>query len=161
MTQHADKGVAGWAQSDLNLVEVRKAPYALKFTALDGKEVDFEKLRGKAVALVFFSAAHEGSVKNLVALKEAASLYKRELAVVAVSFDKAENRPKLEETLKAQKIAFPVHFDGREAKNDWSPKLNVTSVPRIAFFDQKGILLNNNLAANRVEPEVKRLFKIQ
>jgi predicted outer membrane protein len=161
LTQHADKGVINWAQSELNIVEIKKAPYALKFTALDGKEVDFEKLRGKAVALVFFTSAHEGSVKNLVALKEPASLYKRELAVVAVSFDKEENRAKLEETLKAQKIAFPVYFDGKEAKNDWSPKLNISSVPRIAFFDPKGILLNNNLAANRVDTEVKRIFKIR
>lgn len=161
LTQHADKGVAGWAQADLNIVEIKKAPYALTFTALDGKEVNFEKLRGKAVALVFFNSTHEGSVKNLVSLKEVASNYKRELAVIAVSFDKEENRAKLEEILKAQKISFPVHFDGKEAKNDWAPKLNISSVPRIAFFDQKGILVNNNLAANRVEPEVRRLFKIQ
>jgi peroxiredoxin/plasmid stabilization system protein ParE len=161
LTQSADKGLAAWAQSDLNLVEIKKAPYALKFTGIDGKEVDFAKLRGKAVALVFFATTNEGSVKNLVALKDVQSLYKRELAVVAVSFDKEENRAKLDETLKAQKLAFPVYFDGKEAKNDWAPKLNISSVPRIAFFDQKGILLNNNLAANRVEAEVKRLFKIQ
>ena len=161
LVQGSDKSLVSYAQSEINIIDVKKAPYELKFTGLDGKETDLAKLRGKAVALVFFTSANAGSVKNLVTLKQTASLYRRELAVVAVSFDKEADRAKLEEALKANKIAFPVYFDGKEAKNDWAPKLNIGSVPRIAFFDQKGILLNNNLAVNRVEPEVKRLFKIQ
>lgn len=161
LTQHPDKGVAAWAQTDLNLVEIRKAPYELKFTALDGKECDLAKMRGKAVALVFFAATNEGSVKNLATVKESMGLYKRELAVVAVSFDKEADREKVEAVVKANKLTWPVHFDGKEAKNDWAPKLNVTRVPALVLFDQKGFLVSNSLRTDRLEPEVKRLFKIQ
>jgi cytochrome oxidase Cu insertion factor (SCO1/SenC/PrrC family) len=158
---HPDKGVATWAQTDLNIVEVRKAPYALKFTALDGKECDVGTMRGKAVALVFFTTANEASVKSLVALKDVQSRLKRELQVVAVSFDKAEDRAKLEAVVKDNKLAWPVHFDGKEAKNDWAPKLNVTRAPAIALFDQKGLFLTNAVRADRLEGEVKRLFGIR
>lgn len=161
LTQHADKGVAGWAQTDLNLVEIRKVPYALKFTALDGKECDIGAMRGKVVALVFFAATNEGSVKNLAAVNDVQSLYKKELQVVAVSFDKAEDREKVEAVVKANKLAWPVHLDGKEAKNDWAPKLNVTRVPAIALFDQKGILVTNNQRADRLEGEVRRLLGVK
>ena len=158
---HADKGVATWARTDLNLVEVRKAPYELKFTALDGKECDVSTMRGKAVALVFFSSGHEASVKGLTAVKDVQANYKRELQVVAVSFDKAEDREKVEAVVKANKLAWPVHFDGKEAANDWAPKLNITRVPAIALFDQKGILMTNNLRADRLEGALKQLFNIK
>ncbi|MSU22513.1 MAG: TlpA family protein disulfide reductase [Opitutus sp.] len=161
LTQHADKGVAGWARADLNLLEIKKAPYELKFTALDGKECDVAKLRGKAVALVFFATTNEGSVKSLLALKKVQADYKRELAVIAVSFDQEADREKVDALVKANKLAWPVHFDGQGAKNEWASMLNISRVPAIVFFDQKGILLTNNQRAERVEAEVKRLFKIK
>lgn len=51
LLKHADKGVADMARSELNMVEIKKVPYELKFTALDGKQVDLAALRGKVVAL--------------------------------------------------------------------------------------------------------------
>ena len=161
LTEHTEKGVANWARTDLAILEIKKAPYELKFTALDGKPCDVATMRGKALALVFFTAGNEASVKNLATVKAMAGLYKRELAVVAVSFDKENEREKMEAVVKTNKLSWPVYFDGKEAKNDWAPKLNVTRVPAIALFDQKGILLTNNQRADRLEAEVKRLFKIQ
>ena len=124
---HKDKAVAGMARTELDLVEVKKVPYALAFTAFDGKPVDFTQLRGKVVALYFWSSTHKGSVDNLDGLKRLHSDYrKRGLEVVSVSFDKAEDREKLAAAIKEYRISWPVYYDGKGAKNDFAPKLNVT-----------------------------------
>ncbi|MBL9200519.1 MAG: TlpA family protein disulfide reductase [Opitutaceae bacterium] len=166
MLKHADKGVAGMAQTELNILQARKAPYDLKFTALDGKEVDFAQLRGKVVALYFWQATNRGSVGNFDNLLRIASDYRRKgVELVTVSFDKAEDKDKVLAAIKEKGFKGPVHFDGKGAKNAFAPKLNITGVPALLIFDQKGMLqatmqglnLTINLPVNQFEGTVKRL----
>ncbi len=168
MLTHADKGIAGMAQTELNLIEIRKVPYDLKFTALDGKEVDLAQLRGKVVALYFWSASNKGSVTNLEGLQRVMSDYRKKgFEIVTVNFDKEEDRPKVLAAIKEAGLKWPVHFDGKGAKNAFAPKLNVTGVPALLLFDQKGILqtsmqgltLTPNLPANQIEGQLKRLLE--
>jgi peroxiredoxin len=173
LLEHKEKAVAAMAREELNLVEVKKEPYALKFTALDGKEVDFAQLRGKVVALYFFSSANANSTRNFDGLKQIYSNYrKRGLEFVTVSFDKEEDREKLVKFVKDNRITWPVYFDGKGPKNDFAPKLGVTSVPRLLVFDQKGILqttmqgspvgrLQADLPPNQLEGMTKRLLGIK
>ena len=162
LTQHPDPGVAAMARDDLNIVEVRKAPYELKFTALDGKECDVAQLRGKVVALVFWSTANEASTKSLAAVKAVHADYRKQgFEVVGVSFDKAEQRDQLVKFVADNKVTWPVHFDGKEEQNEWAAKLNVRRVPSLVLFNQKGFLVANNLRADRLEGEVKKLLGIK
>ena len=170
LLNHKDKGVAGMARSELNLVEVKKEPYALAFTALDGKQVDFAQLRGKVVALYFWSSTNKGSIGNFETLKQVYSDYrKRGFDVVTVSFDKAEDRAKVEAAVKENRIAWPVHFDGKGNKTEFAAKLGVTDVSRLLVFDQKGMLqhsmqgtsLTVNLPLNQLEGQVRRLLGIK
>lgn len=162
LLKHADKGVAAMAQTELNIVEIKKVPYALKFTALDGREVDFAQLRGKVVALYFWSTTNAVSTKNFPPLNQIYNTYKkRGFEVVTVSFDKEADRPKLLQFVKENRIAMPVYFDGKGAKNDFAPKLNITREPALVLFDQKGILFSNNLPAPQLEGQVKRMLGIK
>lgn len=170
LLEHPDKGVAGMARTELNLLEARKQPYALAFTAFDGKPVDLAQLRGKVVALYFWSSTNKGSVGNFETLKQVyADHRKKGLEIVTVSFDKTEDREKLAAAIKENRIAWPVHFDGKGAKNEFAPKLNVSGVPALLLFDQKGILqapvqgtnLSANIPLNRLDAEVRRLLGIK
>jgi peroxiredoxin len=173
LLEHKEKPVATMATEELNVIEVRKEPYALKFTGLDGKETDFAQLRGKVVVLYFWSSTNKGSTDRLEPLKQLSSDYrKRGLEIVTVSYDKEEDRAKLEKFIKDNRITWPVYFDGKAAKNDFSPKLNATNVPRLYLFDQKGILqttlqgnpvasITPNWPQNQVEPKVKALLGIK
>ncbi len=161
LLESPEKTVASMAREELNLLEIRKAPYELKFTAIDGKPVDVSTFRGKAVAFVFFATTNDGSKKNLDAVRDVHALYKKNLEVVAVSFDKEADREKVVAFAKDAKLGWPVHFDGLDAKNEWSAKLNVKRVPAIVLFDDKGILVNPNLQAKQLEAEVKRIGKIK
>ena len=156
---HADKGVAGMARAELNIVEVRAKPYELKFAALDGKAVDIGALRGKVVALVIWSGTGDNTVKMIDAVKQAQSFYKKNFEVVGVSFDKEADREKVMKFIKDNRITWPVHFDGQEGKTEWAAKLNVARAPAIVLFDKKGFFVRNNQAANQLEAEVKRLLE--
>lgn len=168
-----DKGVATMAREELNILEVRKEPYALAFTGLDGKPVDLAQLRGKVVGLYFWSSTNGNSTRNFDRLKQVYSDYrKRGLELVTVSYDKAEDREKLEKFVKENRIAWPVYFDGKGAGADFAKKLNANSVPRLYVFDQKGILqtslqgspvasLTPNLPVDQLDGTVKKLLNIK
>lgn len=173
LLEHPEKPVAAMAREELNIVEVKKEPYGLKFTALDGKDVDFAQLRGKVVALYFWSSTNGASTKNFDQLKQIYSDYrKRNFELVTVSYDKPEDREKLTKFIKDSRVTCPVYFDGNGAKNDFSPKLNATSVPRLYVFDQKGMLqtipqgtpvafLSPNVPPNQLEGLLKKLLAIK
>jgi peroxiredoxin len=173
LLEHPDKPIAAMAREELNILEAKKEPSTLKFQALDGKEVDFAQLRGKVVALYFWSTANGASTKNFDQLKQIYSDYrKKNFEVVTVSFDKPEDREKLDKFIKENRIAWPVYFDGKGAKGDFSAKLNATSVPRLYVFDQKGVLQTNpqgapvamltpNLPLNQLEGLLKKLLGIK
>ncbi len=168
LLKHADKGVAGMAQTELNILEARKTPLELKFTALDGKEVDLAQLRGKVVAIYFWSSTNGGSLKNFEGLQRVSSDYRKKgLEIVTLSFDKQEDEAKLKAAIKEQGIKWPVHFDGKGAKNPFASKLNITGVPALLILDQKGMLqasmqglnLTVNLPTNQIENPVKKLLE--
>ncbi len=156
---HPDKKVAAMARQELDLLEVAGAPYDLKFTALDGQEVDFAKLRGKVVALFFWSSTNGNSTKHWEALKTIHSDYKKKgFEIVTVSYDKETDREKLLAHVKQNGIKWPVYFDGQGSKSEFATKLAATSVPRLVIFDQKGIMKSNNLQVAQLEPAVKQLL---
>lgn len=159
LVEHTDKGVADWAKEELALVEIRKQPFDLKFTGMDGKPFDLAQHRGKIVALVFWSNANQGSTRELLALQEVYNNYRRRgFEIVTVACDKAEDREKVAKFAKDNRIAWPVHFDGTAMESEVGKKLIVRRVPAIALFDKEGILISNNLRANRVGAEIDRLL---
>lgn len=173
LAEGSDKGLAAMAREELNIVDAKKEPFPLKFKALDGRDVDFAQLRGKVVALYFWSATNKASLDRIDALKQTSGDFKkRGLEVVTVSLDKAEDRDKVEKAIKENRITWPVYFDGQGTKNEFAPKLNVTGAPRLYVFDQKGMLqtvlvgapitrISPDVPQNQVEPLVKKLLGIK
>jgi peroxiredoxin len=156
---HKQKPVADMARRELDLIEIKKQPYGLKFTGLDGKEVDFAQLRGKIVAMYFWTSTSGSSTRHFEAFKQIASDYKNKpFAFVTVSFDKAEDREKLEKFVKDNKITWPVHYDGKGAKAEFATKLSVSGAPRLVLFDQDGMLLTNDLPPGNLEAAIKKLL---
>ena len=170
LLEHKEKPVVAMAREELNIVEAMKEPATFKFSTLDGKEVDLAQMRGKVVAMYFWSSANKSSTDRLDALKQLHSTYrKRNFEVVTVAYDKEEDRPKLEKFIKDKRIAWPVYYDGKGAKNEFASKLNATAVPRLYLFDQKGVLqttltgspvlrVTADFPQNQLEGKVKQLL---
>ncbi len=170
---HKEKAVKDMGREELNILEVKKEPYALKFTGLDGKETDFAQLRGKVVALYFWNSTNKGSTDRLAQLLQIHSAYKkRGFELVTVATDKEEDREKLKKFVKDNRVNVPIYYDGKIYKNDFSPKLNVYGIPRLMVFDQKGMLLTTiqggpvgrlqaDLPQNQLEGTIKKMLNIK
>jgi peroxiredoxin len=173
LLEHPQKPVQAMAREELVLVEARKQPLDLKFTGLDGKEVDLAQLRGKVVVIVFWSSTNKGSTDRFEGFRQLSSNYRKKgMEIVTVSHDKEEDREKLAKFIKENRIAWPVLFDGKAAKGEFSAKVNATGVPRIYIVDQKGILqttltdervsrVTADFSTRQVEGKIKQLLNIK
>jgi cytochrome oxidase Cu insertion factor (SCO1/SenC/PrrC family) len=139
-----DRSTSNWAKGELRLIEARKAPLELKFTALDGKEVDLASFRGKVVCLYFWSAGSDklkGNVEKL--FEHSLTLGAKQFPIITINVDPEADREKVLAAVKKERIKWPVHFDGQGVDSAFCKELNVTSVkdvPVILLIDQKGIL---------------------
>lgn len=167
MSANADKNLSDMAKAELGIIEARKTPFELKFTGLDGKQIDLAALRGKVVAVYFWSATNKGSVNKLDSLQRVSSgLRKKGLEIVTVCTDKEEDKPKVLAAIKEAGMKLPVYFDGKGGKSAVG-KLNVPNAGSLFLLDQKGQLqvsmqgltLTPNLPVEQIEGQALRLLE--
>jgi peroxiredoxin len=125
------------AAAQLRLRDIQKTPLALKFTALDGREVDLEKLRGKVVLLLFWAVSVDRArdeVPKVLATYE--KLHDQGLEVVGVAMDK--EKEKVQGFVDEKKLPWPNHFDGKGMKNEIGRSFAVRSVPVMWLINKQG-----------------------
>lgn len=162
LTQHADKKLAEMATEQLKFTEATNQPYALKFTALDGRPVDFEQLRGKVVLLSFWSATNQKTHGEQAALRQIYGKYKKQnFEIVGVACDKESDRAAVTKYVKDNKVEWPQHFDGNGVQTDFIRTLGVRSVPNALLFDRKGMLVATEVRAENLEPGLKKMLGVK
>ncbi|MGA3180964.1 MAG: TlpA disulfide reductase family protein, partial [Verrucomicrobiota bacterium] len=124
----------------------------LKFTAVDGRQVDVAKMQGKVVLLNFWATGSEASVDLLSEIKE--SYDKRHgkgLEIVGINMD--ENKESLTNFVAAQQIAWPQFFDALNAPTNYAAQFGVKGedLPAAWLVDKKGVLryINAGFDMNR------------
>ncbi len=152
----SDKKVVAMARDELQLMEMRKQPLGLKFTALDGREVDVAKLRGKVLYFIFWSMANEASLKELAELKDFYKPYQK-LGVEIITVTHDTDREAVAKFVKDKRHLWPVLCDGEGSKGEFSASLNARTLPASALFNQQGMFVATGVRSNRLEPEVIKL----
>jgi peroxiredoxin len=162
LLDHPDKKVASMAKKELNIQEVKKQPYELKFTALDGRAVDMSTLRGKFVLLSFWSTTAKNAAEEQRHLRDIQQMYgKHGFEIIGIALDPAANKEQVEKFVKENKISWPQYFDGNGAANDFAPKLNITSAPALVMFDKTGTLATTAVRLNNLEKDLRASFGIK
>jgi thiol-disulfide isomerase/thioredoxin len=115
----------------------------LQFAAVDGREVDLAKMKGKVV-LVDFWATWCGpcvrEVPNVVATYN--ELHPKGFEIAGISLD--TDRDSLAGFVAEHKMGWPQYFDGRKWQNKIARQFDIDGVPSMWLVDKQGKLRDIN-----------------
>jgi thiol-disulfide isomerase/thioredoxin len=114
-------------------------PLELQFTAVDGREVDVAKMKGKVVLVDFWATWCGPCVREVPNVKATYDqLHPKGFEIVGISLDK--DKTKLNDFTVEHKMEWPQFFDGLYWQNKYATQFEIRSVPSMWLVDKKGIL---------------------
>ena len=145
----------------LRFFELSKKPLEMAFTAIDGREVDLLKLRGKVVLIDFWATWCGPCIQEVPNVKEVFAKYRdKGFEVVSISLDSEKDRQKFIDLVAKENVSWPQFFDGKGWKNRYAVEYTITGIPAMFLIDQSGLLVTTNARGPKLESEVKRLLKL-
>ena len=136
LTQSPNKATADAATKQLAM---RTQPVELKITSLDGKEIDFSKLRGKVVLLDFWAtwcAPCMAAIPDILAVNK--KYQDKGFEVVGISLD--DDKAEVEKIAKGKGITWPIYCDTKVWQSDVALQFGVETLPATFLVDKKGLL---------------------
>ncbi len=135
LAKSPNKATADAAAQQLAL---RTTPVDLKFTTLDGKEIDFAKLRGKVVLIDCWATWCVPCIVKLPELQALNQKFKdKDFQMVGVSLD--DDKAEVEKFVKSKNITWPQYCDAKVWKNEVSAHFGVTDLPAAFLVDKQGL----------------------
>ena len=119
------------------------APLALKFTSVDGKDIDLSKMRGKVVLVDFWATwcpPCRGEVPDVVATYN--KFHDKGFEVVGVSLD--QDKDALLAFTKEHGMVWPQYFDGQGWDNAVSKSFGIQEIPTMWLVGKDGKVITNN-----------------
>jgi peroxiredoxin len=118
-------------------------PIDIQFTALDGRQVDLAKLRGKVVLVEFWSTSCGPCIVEMPAVKAAyEKLHSSGFEVLAISLDDKETA--LRRFVNDKDLPWPQHFDGKGWENQFAVRYGIFAIPTMWLVDKRGNLRDIN-----------------
>jgi thiol-disulfide isomerase/thioredoxin len=114
-------------------------PVGIQFAALDGRQVDVEKMKGKVVLIDFWATWCGPCVRALPDVKAAYDKYHSQgLEVVGISLDKEKDT--LTKFIAENDMHWPQYFDGLYWQNKFARQFGIEGIPAMWLLDKQGIL---------------------
>ncbi len=131
-------------------------PPQIQFTALDGRDVDTAKLKGKVVLVDFWATWCGPCVGEIPHVKEAyEKLHDKGFEIIGISFD--SDKAALEKFVKSKELPWPQYFDGKGWANKFGVRFGIQSIPAMWLIDRKGNVVDTN-ARDDLAGRVQRLL---
>lgn len=154
--------VKAMAADKLRFAAELETPLELSFTAIDGREVDLAKLRGKVVLVDFWATWCGPCIEELPNVKRVyADYHEQGFEIVGVSLDRAGDLPKLKRFVAAEEMPWPQHYEGKkhnEGGNSLAARFAIKGIPAMLLVDKQGMIVSTNARGPKLEAEVKRLL---
>ncbi len=152
--------IARRAQSKLDQKAALKKPVEMKFTAVDGSEVDVAKLRGKVVLVDFWATwcgPCVGEVPNVVAAFK--KYHDKGFEVIGISLD--EDKDAMLKFIKEKGMTWPQYFDGKGWENAISSKHGIQGIPAMWLLDKKGLVRSTEARGEQLPILIEKLLAEQ
>ena len=135
---------------------VRGTTPEIKFTAVDGREVDLAKMKGKVVLIDFWATWCGPCMAEVPHVVEAyQKLHDKGFEVVGISFD--QDKEKLERVTKEKGMTWPQYFDGKGWKNAFGVKYGIHGIPEMWLVNKQGKVVTTN-ARRDLAAQVEKLL---
>jgi len=151
-----NKVVEGKIKSIKASADLKTKPLEMKFTAVDGREVDVSKLQGKVVLIDFWATWCGPCVAELPnVLKAYKELHPKGFEIVGISLD--GEKSELEAFVKEKGMEWPQYFDGKGWQNEIATKYGIQSIPAMWLLNKKGMVVST-AARGSLEEQVTKLL---
>jgi peroxiredoxin len=128
---------------DVGRLELLGKPLDLEIPVMQGKTIDLMSLRGRVVALVFWSAESPHSVLWLRGFQDQLrKIPKSDAVFIGISLD--ENRDELVNMMESFGITWPTYFNAKGWESDLVRSLGINAIPTLWLVDKRGVLRSIN-----------------
>jgi thiol-disulfide isomerase/thioredoxin len=137
------------------LNEVGK-PIDVRFTAVDGREVDLSQMKGKVVLIDFWATWCVSCVEEIPLLKDSyQKFHSRGFDIVGISFDTSEKA--LDNFVQKRDLSWPQYFRGQNPQNKFGTEFVIEELPTLWLVDKKGNLRDTD-AASDLQGKIEKLL---
>jgi thiol-disulfide isomerase/thioredoxin len=114
-------------------------PLDIKFSALDGSNVDLQSMRGKVVLVDFWATWCETCIDELPKMKQVYQrLHPKGFEIIGISLDM--NKQALLEMIAKEEISWAQFFDESGEGNRIADEFEIVQLPVLWLVDKKGNL---------------------
>jgi len=146
-------GIAKRAKGQLTKLEALGKPVNIKFTAIDGREVDLSKMKGKVVLIDFWATWCGPCVREIPnMIKTYEKLNKKGFEIVGIALENDKNPKNLLAYVDSKKMNWP-QYHGRKFAEEYG----ISSIPTMWLIDKNGNLVDMN-ARSGLEGKVEKLL---
>jgi len=151
--------LAALGSGQLAILDLRRNPMELSFTALDGRKFDLRDLRGKVVLIDCWATWCVPCVKELPNIKEALAKWGASgFEVVGITFDKIADKSKLEKFIADEKLTWPQWFNEKGGSHPFGKRFNIRSIPATFLLDRDGRLITTETHGDLLEAALARVM---